>query len=118
MKKGYISYFQSVMTVGILTESENELEAGDQAKKKLADKNEVNHCYFGQTDFQLSGIEEWKPEFEKISDETKDGLKFVFDPSDEVKGVIAARQQKSIDDLTNEDIAGFVKESVENQLVN
>ena len=109
--KRYISYFQSVITIGILTEAENRGEAERLAAAKLSDKNNINHCYFSQTDFDIADTEEWQPEFEET--QNQEGLKFAFNPSEEVRNVIASRLCKATEELTQEDIAEFVKESVE-----
>lgn len=113
--KKYISYFQSVITIGILSNGENASEAASKASKKLLSKDGVNHCVFDQTNFKLSETEEWNPEFE-VEDASKDGLQFRFNPDDQTRNIIATRMQKQADELTEEDCERFVKEAIESSL--
>lgn len=115
MKGRYVSYFQSVITIGILSQADNEIDALNKAKEKINNSEEVNHCFFDQTDFEPVATEAWNPELESDWDES--GLKFNFVPNEKTKSVIATRLQKSADDLTNEDYERFVKESIQNALV-
>lgn len=110
----YISYFQSVLTIGIMNNAKNEEEAEHKAKIKLKNKDGVNYCAFDQTDFELTDTEIWEPEIE--SKEIEGGINLDFKPDEKTKNIIATRLQKSISDLTNEDIEQFVKESIENAL--
>ena len=111
-KKKYISYFQSVITIGILSNGENASEAASEASKKLLSKDGVNHCVFDQTNFKLSETEEWNPEFE-AEDVSEDGFHFRFNPDNQTRNVIATRMQKQVDELTDEDCERFVKEAIE-----
>lgn len=114
MGERYISYFQSVITLGITSEGETEQEAMDNAKAKLTNKDGVNHCFFDQTPFEIVATEDWEPEIEASKEAT--GLKFNFDPSEETKNVIATRLQKDVQDLTDEDYEEFVKGSLQKAL--
>jgi len=114
MNKRHISYFQSVITLGILTDGETIEEASKKASHKMKDSEGVDHCFFDQTNFEIVGSEEWSPEIE--SEKDVEGFKFNFSPSDETKNVIATRLQKDITDLTDEDIEIFVKESLQKSL--
>ena len=111
----YISYFQSVITIGVLSEGKNAEEASLKAEKKLLSKDGVNHCVFEQTDFKLSETEVWEPEFE-TEEVSQDGLHFRFNPDDRTRNIIATRMQKRVEDLTQEDCERFVKEAIEDSL--
>ena len=107
----YISYFQSVLTIGIMSDAKNENEADRKAKLKLKDKSGVNYCVFNQTDFELTDTERWEPEID--SQEIEGGINLKFNPDDKTKNIIATRLQKPVNDLASEDIERFVKESIE-----
>ncbi len=114
MNKRYISYFQSVTTLGILTDGNDKDEAHSKAKNKLKKEEGVDHCFFDQTPFDLVATEEWEPEIE--AEKSKSGLSFNFNPSDETKNVIATRLHKDVSDLTNVDYETFVKDSIQKAL--
>jgi hypothetical protein len=107
----YISYFQSVLTIGIMSNGKSMQEAEKKSSIKIKDKSGVNYCVFEQTPFELTDTEEWKPEFEP--EETPDGIKFRFDPDEKTKNVIATRLGKDIGDLTDSDLEDFIKQSIE-----
>ena len=107
----YISYFQSVLTIGIMSDAKNENEADRKAKLKLKDKSGVNYCVFNQTDFELTDTERWEPEID--SQEVEGGIDLKFKPDEHTRNIIATRLQKTVDALTSEDIERFVKESIE-----
>lgn len=110
----YISYFQSVLTIGIMNHAKSEEEAEQKAKLKLQDKEGVNYCVFDQTDFELTDTELWEPEIN--SQEIDGGINFSFNPNAKTRNIIATRLQKPVDALTNDDIERFAKESIENAL--
>jgi len=112
-KSRYISYFQSVITVGILTNAKNKEEAEKLAKDKMSNKDGVNYCAFEQTDFEPTHTEEWNPEFEL---DFRNSNTFHFNPDDRTRNIIATRLQKNTEDLTEDDIGMFVKESLEKSL--
>jgi len=113
----YISYFQSVITIGILNVADTEQEASKQAFKKLTNKDGVNHCFFDQTNFELEKTEEWKPEFSSEAlGEINGDMIFNINLSLETKSIIATRLQKDIEELTDADYTNFLKESVQQSL--
>jgi len=113
-EKNYVSYFQSVITIGIMSKGIDNRDAGNKAKEKLLDKKGINHCFFDQTDFDITSIEEWKPEIDSIAE--LEGVSFKFNPDEETKNVIATRLHKSADDITEEDYHRFVKEAIQKEL--
>lgn len=114
MSKSYISYFQSVITLGILSEGDGKEDALAQAEETMKDPNGVNHCFFDQTQFEPVATETWEPELE--SKNNHNGLQFDFNPSEKTRAVIATRLQKTPSELTNADIEIFVKESIQYSL--
>jgi len=115
MGKRHISYFQSIITLGILSNGETSSEAAENAALKLKNETGVDHCFFDQTPFEVVATEDWKPELEATKEES--GLSFKFNPSDETKNVIATRLQKDAKDLTDDDYEEFVKGSLQDALV-
>ena len=114
MSKRYISYFQSVITLGVITSGDTEEQVIENAKNKLKDKEGVNHCYFDQTPFEITAVEGWNPEFE--SEKSEEGLKFHFNPGTETKNVIATRLHKDVESLTETDYDTFVKDCIQKAL--
>lgn len=110
-EKRYVSYFQSVITIGILTSANNIEEAEKRASKKFKDEDGVNHCFFEQSPFEASDTEEWNAEFEST-----EGEGFKFNPSEETRNIIATRMQKDVSELTEDDLESFIKGSIENSL--
>jgi hypothetical protein len=106
----YVSYFQSVITVGVMTSAHNVKEAKEKAKKKLIDK-QLNYCFFDQTPFKLTETEKCNVELQKYRE--GNGVVFAFNPDYKTKNVIATRLLKKPEELTEDDYATFVKESVE-----
>jgi hypothetical protein len=116
MSKKHISYFQSVITLGILSEGETREEASKRAEEKLKNPDGVNYCFFDQTPFEVVATEGWNPELEADEQTDGEGIIFNFNPSDKTKNVIATRLQKKAKDLTDEDYQGFVKECLQEAL--
>ena len=57
-KKDYIVYFQSVITVGIVTKARNQEDAEEKAKNKLKDGGFAGGI-FSQTPLSISETEPW-----------------------------------------------------------
>jgi len=116
--KRYVSYFQSVITVGILNEARNKVKAMKQAKDEIARKDILEegfcHCSFSQTPFTLMESQEWNPEIETTTNEN--GLGWKFCPNEKTKAAIAKKMSVPLKDLTEEDIENFIKYSVEKSL--
>ena len=112
--KKFISYFQSVTTVGIMTCAKNYKEASEQAKDIL-DARDINYCHFDQTGLELSDTVEWNPEFEIVSeDPTEDGhaTEWGVKIGDKMKNIMAERLGKSPDELTPADCSEFVSDAL------
>ena len=112
--KKYISYFQSVTTIGILTCGKSMEEAEDSAREKLR-VSDLNYCHFEQTPLEYSDTEEWKPAFEIISENpTADGkaIEWSVVIGDEMKNAIANGLGVLPHELTKEHIDSFVRETL------
>lgn len=111
MDKKYISYFQKVVTIGVMTYAKNVKEAEKKAWVKFKDSEGLTYCLYEESKFELSDTDEWCPEIE--TSYTEDGVGWKFNPSAKTKDAIAKKIGKNIDDLTEEDFASFIKDSVE-----
>ena len=58
--KHYISYFQSVTTIGITSRAKSAKEAEEKAKGKLS-RSDFMCGVIGQTQFEPMATEEWNP---------------------------------------------------------
>jgi hypothetical protein len=106
----YISYFQSVMTVGIITSAISLDDAVIKANNKF-NKSDLTFGMVSQSSFEMSETELWNPEFTG-SYLPADG-KMSFQINEKTKQKIAQKLKKSIDELTNDDCVDFVKGSIE-----
>jgi len=116
----YISYFQSVMTIGIMTCGKTLEEAEKAAKEKLK-VSDLNYCHFEQTPLEHSDTEEWNPEFEIISEdptEDKEALEWTVKIGDEMKNVIASRAGVSPDNISQEHVNVFINDALVNLIEN
>ena len=117
-EKRYISYFQSVLTIGIMSRGGNEEEAEKKANLIMQNKeNGVNYCIFEQSPFELTGTDEFSPELE-LDPTAKDGIALKFNPDEKTKVIIATRLCKKADELIDSDYEAFIKESIETHLNN
>ena len=107
IKSPYITYFQSTTTLGILSHADSLEEATKLAKTKLNNSDGVNHCFYDQTNFHAV-----ETELAPVNSLETEGVKFVFDPSDEMKNVIATRLHKNVEDLVTDDYAEFIDDSI------
>jgi len=58
--RSFISYFQSVSTIGIINRARSASEADEKARKKLSNSDFM--CgVVGQTPFELYATDEWQP---------------------------------------------------------
>ena len=58
--RSYISYFQSVTTVGIVSQAPNAKAAAKEAAKKIQ-SSELKCGIIAQTPFKVATTEEWRP---------------------------------------------------------
>lgn len=117
-EKRYISYFQSVLTVGIMSRGKNEEEAERRANLIMQNKeNGVNYCIFEQSPMEISHTEMFEPEFE-TDPTSKDGIRFNFSPDEKTKNIIATRMGKRVEEMLDEDYERFAKESISINLGN
>lgn len=115
--RNYISYFQSVTTVGMVNSAHNLQEAEDKAKRKFR-SSDLSCGIVGQTPFEISETEPWNPDFTGCYspiDDTHSNMS--FNMNDETKHRIAEKLQKSVEDVTDDDYVEFVRGAVENCLV-
>ena len=107
----YVCFFQSVLTIGVMSRGKTQQEAEQKAQLMMHDKSGLNYCAFDQSPFEMTEVQKWEPEFE--TDLSSDKLSFLFDPDDSTKNVIATRLGKKAEELTDTDLEMFVKDSID-----
>ena len=110
----YITYFQSVTTIGVMNCAKSLEEAEVLAKEKLK-VSDLNYCHFEQTPLELSDTEEWNPEFEIVSeDPTDDGkaIEWTVKMGEGMRNVVAERSGVDTECLTNDHISAFVNDAM------
>ena len=113
MLNRYISYYASVITVGLIGEAESAEEARVKAKDALDNDEKLHYCCSDQTEFELVGTDVWNPEFEVEDEKTNGSIGFNFNPSTKTKKVIGLMMKKEPDELTRDDYEHFVKQSIQ-----
>lgn len=114
-EKSYISYFQSVTTIGIMTNGVSDQDAAKKAREKLLSKDGINYCHFDQTDFELSEVETWIPELDSVV--SGGGVAFKFNPDEKTKNIIAERLHKNVSEITDSDYHEFVRDAIQKGLM-
>jgi hypothetical protein len=114
----WISYFQSITTVGVITSGNTMEEAEAKAKEIMREKKEndgftmdLHYGVFQQTPFELSEIESYGAEIEPVIGSSDSS--FRVEPTEDVKGLIAEKLGKEVEKLTSDDMEGFVKGAIE-----
>jgi len=127
--RNYISYFQSVSTIGIINRARSAKEADAAARRKL-DNSEFMCGVVNQTPFQLYATDEWTPtvaseEATSFPDGSleikKDSEVEVRDLNDQItvtlvgntKQCIAEKFGKDPKSLTNDDYAKLINTMIE-----
>lgn len=116
--RNFVSYFQSVTTVGVVTSARNPSEAEALAKKRMSDGRFVSGI-FNQTPYVISETEEWKPEFTgaAISDNNEsDSVDLVLSLGQETIAKIASKLGKQSNEISEEDCLNYLKQSLDNSL--
>jgi len=114
--KKYVSYFQKVVTVGVLTCGKDHEEAEKEARAIMEGDNPIERCFYDETSFELSDSEEWQPDFDIISiDPSKDkhSLEYYIQANDQYTALIAKGCNKKIEEVTNEDFQKFFMDSIQ-----
>ena len=101
--KKYISYFQTVTTIGVISTANSKEEAIGKSTNKV-NNSEFTCGVIGQTPLEHSGTEEWKSI--DISNSNDLGL------GDSIKSKIAASMGKSQSDLSEADLVAFVDKAI------
>jgi hypothetical protein len=124
--KNYISYFQSVTTIGIINRARTSGEAEAKARIKL-DNSDFMCGVVGQTPFELHATDEWQPEYlekEDLCEPKEDWLEELPEPpkldkepiilnlDEQTRRCIADKIGKDLTSITHEDCLSFVKWSL------
>ena len=115
--RSYISYFQSVTTIGIINLAHNIQEAEDKAEDKFYN-SDLSCGIVAQTPFERSDTEIWSPDFTGCYMESDNNYgKMSFNMNGETKQRIARRLSKTVDEVTEDDYVEFVKNALEHSLI-
>lgn len=117
--RNYISYFQSVTTIGIINRARTSKEAEGKARRKL-DNSDFMCGVVGQTPFELHATDEWKPSLPDNHDATMDDTIDVDEPvkiegnpiivnfDQDMKDRLAKQVGRSVESFTAQDYKEFV----------
>ena len=114
----FVSYFQSVITVGVITTARNPHEAESLAKEKLAQGNFVSGI-FNQSPFTLAETEEWHPDVSGVAignNRAKSNVDLVVSLSDDILNRIAKKLSKKPEEVNEADCLQFLKSTLDNSL--
>jgi hypothetical protein len=113
--KQYMSYFQKVTTVGILTCGQDHSEAEEEARLIMKNSTPVERCFYDETPFELSDSEEWNPDIDIVSvhpTEDSKQLEYTIKTNVEYSQFVADSCGKKIEDLTDKDFEKFFLDSM------
>jgi len=96
----YISYFQSVITIGVVSRGDSVEDAERQSRAKM-DSSKFTSGIINQTPFEISETEPWSPGF---ADKPK------YDFSEQTRKVISERLTIPLSELTSKDCARYLEE--------
>ena len=112
----FISYFTSVITIGVVGEAEPSADLNREAMNLIGGDGALNCSYYDQSEFEFLGTEPWNPEFEAKQNMGYDGIDFHFEPSKRTKRVIGLMLKKDPSGLTTDDYEVFVKQAIQSSL--
>jgi hypothetical protein len=115
--RNYISYFQSVTTVGIISRGYTMLDAEKKAKEKFVG-SDISCGIVSQTPFEISETEPWNPDFYGFMPSGNLDANMLFGFNDITKQRIAEKMDKKAEEVTEADYVSFVKNAVEKSLQN
>ena len=108
--KKYITYLQKVTTVGVVTCSKDSQEAMAEALRTIDSKNEPARCFYDETEFKVSDVEEWNPDIDIVSvDPSANGksINYCMNINANMTQYVAKSCGKSISDIKDEDCEKF-----------
>jgi len=112
--KKYISYFQRVQTIGVLSCGKGFDEAAREATA-LSKENPISRCFYDETEWELSDTAEYNPDIEVVDvDPSPDGesIEMRFNFSKKTADLIANNIGKSTCDITSEDLNDVLKVAI------
>jgi len=113
-ERNYISYFQSVTTLGIVSRAANSDEASEKAKCKIVN-NGFTCGVINQTPMELSATEEWQPHSNAIPflEDRKDSV--IVNLNKKSRQLIANRMGIPVDKLTDRDCQVWIDMIVQDE---
>ena len=105
--RDYVSFFQSVTTVGIMTRAKSCEDAEIKAKRKLASEDFTSGL-ISQTPYSSAGTEEWNQTL--YPEERTEGVS--IDLGSDLRLRIAKKLCVDVDSITPEDCSRFINQSL------
>ena len=123
--KNFISYFQSVTTIGIINRAKSAIEAEDKAKQKISESDFM--CgVIGHTPFEVSNTDEWEPTLEStnnidipesyIMEVPTENNPIIINLDERKKRCIADKFCKDFESLTSSDYSSLISTMIEDGL--
>tara|TARA_R110000824_G_scaffold12226_6_gene53558 strand:- start:21532 stop:21903 length:372 start_codon:yes stop_codon:yes gene_type:complete len=106
--RDYISFFQSVTTVGVINKAKSENEAEELAKTKFH-RSDFTEGLVSRSPFETAGTEEWHN-----GSEEPNAMEIIIDEC--LKTQIAAKLGTVTDALTSTDYASFIQQTLQKEL--
>lgn len=116
--RNFVSYFQSVTTIGVVTTARNPIEAEALSKVKM-EKGQFVSGIFNQSPYTLSETEEWQPNFSGVAiDDQKEenSVDIMLSLGEDTIAKIATRLNKQPNEISEDDCLQFLKSSLDNSL--
>ena len=108
--RNYVSFFQSVTTIGIMTRAKSSQDAENQAKRKLSD-SDFTSGLISQTPYALSGTDEWQDEINPTSHS-----EVAVEIGSELKNRIASKLGVTPENLSDAECTSFINRSLQEAL--
>lgn len=114
----FVSYFQSVTTVGVVTTARTPQEAESLAKRRMSDGKFVSGI-FNQSPYTLSETEEWKPEFSGVAvedDRKENSVDLMLTLGEDTINRISVKLNIPSNEITEADCLQYLKSTLDTSL--
>ena len=113
----YISYFQKVLTVGVVTCHKTYQDAEEEAEVAFKAK-EPEKCFFDETEWELTDTVEYNPETEVdfYPSDDGDGIMLQVSFNKSMREKIANILGKDVEALSHDDIETFVGQALDGMI--
>ena len=109
--RNFISYFQSVTTIGVVCQADNPEEAEDKAKEKISQAG-VMCGVLTQTPYEIEITEEWSPHPDFGNEFSRTHSNGHITLNEKLKQKIANRLNKTVTELSTDDYNCYIDDLV------